>query len=280
MIMITAVVTIMVTAINSTVARYVTWQLSALGNPLYKFIAFHIILFALVLAFFYDRRQGYRNSIDILGSLAQQFQRRSHEGKVNATMTMYREHARKVRLRSILLPTALVLLAVYILSAHLLFFAIITSGSMEPTFKKGDLVLMQDILIRPKVGDIIIFPDPQNSRVGSQPLTITHRIESISGDGIKTKGDNNPYIDSWSVSRKIILGKAIILYQQPLVLKNMGKYFLLDYSAQQYNQEFLAISKTIQNIRALGIMIFFICLALYLILSVRDARTSGHFKNR
>jgi signal peptidase len=280
MIMITAVVTIMVTVINSTVARYVTWQLSALGNPLYKFIAFHIILFALVLAFFYDRRQGYRNSIELLGSLAQQFQRRNHEGKVNATMTMYREHARKVRLRSVLLPTAIVLFAVYILSAHLLFFAIITSGSMEPTFKKGDLVLMQDILIQPKPGDIIIFPDPQNSRVGSQPLTITHRIESISGDGIKTKGDNNPYVDSWSVSRKMVLGKAIVLYRQPLVLKDIGKYFLLDFSAQQYNQEFLAISKTIQNMRALGIMIFFICLALYLVLSVRDARISGHFKNR
>jgi signal peptidase len=280
MIMLTAVVTIMVTVINSTVARYVTWQLSALGNPLYKFIAFHIILFALVLAFFYDRRQGYRRSIEILGSLAQQFQRRGHEGKVNATMAMYREHARKVRLRSVLLPISLVLFAVYILSAHLVFFAIITSGSMEPTFKKGDLVLMQDILIQPKPGDIIIFPDPQNSRVGSQPLTITHRIESISADGIKTKGDNNPYIDSWSVSRKMVLGKAIVLYRQPLVLKDMGKYFLLDFSAQQYNQEFLAISKTIQNMRALGIMIFFICLALYLILSVRDARISGHFKNR
>ncbi len=280
MIMLTAVVTIMVTVINSTVARYVTWQLSVLGNPLYKFIAFHIILFAIVLAFFYDRRQGYRKSIEVLGSLAQQFQRRGHEGKVNATMAMYREHARKVRLRSVLLPISLVLFAVYILSAHLVFFAIITSGSMEPTFKKGDLVLMQDILIQPKPGDIIIFPDPQNSRVGSQPLTITHRIESISADGIKTKGDNNPYVDSWSVSRKIILGKAIVLYRQPLVLKDMGKYFLLDFSAQQYNQEFLAISKTIQNIRALGIMIFFICLALYLILSVRDARISGHFKNR
>jgi signal peptidase len=279
MIMLTAVVTIMVTVINSTVARYVTWQLSTLGNPLYKFIIFHIMLFALVLAFFYDRRQGYRRSIGILGSLAQQFQRRSHEGKLNATMTMYREHARKVRLRSVLLPTALVLFAVYILSAHLLFFAIITSGSMEPTFKKGDLVLMQDILVQPKAGDIIIFPDPQNSRIGSQPLTITHRIENISADGIKTKGDNNPYVDSWSVSRKMILGKAIVLYQQPLVLKDMGKYFLLDFSAQQYNQEFLAISRTIQNMRALGIMIFFICLALYLILSVRDART-WHFKNR
>lgn len=280
MIMLTAVVTIMVTAINYTVARYVTWQLSTLGNPLYKFITFHIILFALVLAFFYDRRQGYRISIEILGSLAQQFQKRSHEGKLNATMTMYREHARKVRLRSVLLPTALVLFAVYILSSHLLFFAIITSDSMDPTFKKGDLVLMQDVLVQPKVGDIIIFPDPQNYRIASQPLTITHRIESISADGIKTKGDNNPYVDSWSVSRKMILGKAIVLYRQPLVLKDLGKYFLLDFSAQQYNQEFLAISKTIQNMRALGIMIFFICLALYLILSVRDARISGHFKNR
>lgn len=44
MIMITAIVTMMVTAIITTVARYVTWQVSVLGVPLqFNILAFIII---------------------------------------------------------------------------------------------------------------------------------------------------------------------------------------------------------------------------------------------
>jgi len=278
MIMITAVVTIMVTVLISTVARYVNWQLSVLGEPLYRFITWHILLFAIALALFYDRRQGYKKSIGLLGYIMQKLRRQSHEGKVNATMGVYREHARKFRLKTVLMPVAITLFVAYMLSAQILFFAIVTSGSMDPTLKKGDLVFMQKILVKPEVGDIIIYQDPTRARVGSQPLTITHRIVEISADTIKTKGDNNPNIDSWSTNRKNILGKAVILNGKPFVLRDVGKYFLQDFTVTEYNAEFLAIAKTIQNLRAMGIMLFFVCIALYLIFSVRDARASKHFK--
>lgn len=278
MIMITAIVTIMVTVIISTVARYVTWQFSVLGIPLYRYIAFHIILLAIALAVFYDRRNGYKRSIEILGYIAQKLKRQKHEGKINATMAMYREHARKFRLRNILMPVALVLFFAYILSAQMFFFAIVTSSSMEPVFKKGDLVVMQNLLVKPAIGDIIIFPDPKTDAVVSRPLTITHRIVEVSGDDIKTQGDNNPYPDRWVVNRKNVLGKAIILGEGPIVLRDVGKYFLLDFTSEQYTSEFLAISKTIQNLRSMGIMIFFVCLILYMVLSVRDLQPSRHLK--
>lgn len=283
MIMITAIVTIMVTVIVSTVARYVTWQFSALGDPLYRYIAFHIMLFAIVIAIYYDRRHGYKRSIEILGHIANRLQRQSQENKVNATMGVYREHARKFKAKTILIPIAIVLFAAYVLSSQMVFFAIVTSGSMQPTFSKGDMVLMQDIMVKPGIGDIIIFSDPlakQSIRVGSKTLTVTHRIVSMEGDKIKTKGDNNPYVDSWTIHKGDIIGKALVLNGQPFVLEDIGKYFLLDFTAQQYTVEFLAIARTIQNMKAMGIMLFFACLALYLILSVRDARTSKHFKYR
>jgi len=151
---------------------------------------------------------------------------------------------------------------------------------MEPTFKKGDLVFMQDILAKPRVGDIIIFQDPKGAIVGNKPVTFTHRVFEISGDKIKTKGDNNPFPDSWYISKNKILGKAIIISNKPLVLKDVGKYFLLDYRNTQYTEEFFAISRTIQNMRTMGIMIFFVCLILYLFLSIRDARHLRHFRNR
>ncbi len=280
MIMITAVATLMVTAIISTVARYVAWQISVLGEPLYRFIIWHLLLLTIALALFYDSRHGFTKSIGIVMHLMEKLQRTAHRDRVNATMAMYNEHAKKFRLRTVLLPVAITIFVAYILSSQLFFFAIVTSGSMEPTLKKGDLVFMQNILVKPNVEDIIIFPDPQGNIVASKPITVTHRIVEITGDVLRTKGDNNPAVDTWKVNKKSILGKAVILNDKPLILKDVGKYFLLDYRTTQYSEEFLAIAKTIQNMRTMGIMIFFVCLVLYLFLSIKDSRPSRHFKSR
>ena len=283
MIMITAIVTIMVSVIVSTVARYVTWQFSVMGSPLYRLVAFHAIVFLIVLAIFYDRRHGYRRSIEILAHIMNRLQRQNEEKKVNVMMGIYREHARKFQYRSILLPIAIVLFSAYILSSKMVFFAIVTSGSMQPTFDRGDMVLMQNIMIRPQVGDIIIFTDPlvkERIKAGTSTLTVTHRIVDISGDNIKTKGDKNQYVDSWTVHKSDLMGKAIALKGEPFVLEYIGNYFFQDYTTTQYSSEFLAIARTIQNMKAFGIMLFFACLALYLILSVRDARMSKHFRYR
>lgn len=278
MIMITAIVTMMVTAIITTVARYVTWQVSVLGAPLYRLIFWHILLFVIVLAIFLESKQGFKKSLNIIGHISRKYQTINRKSKVNYTMNMYRDHAKKFQLRTVLMPIAITLFIAYILSAKLLFFAIVTSGSMEPTFKKGDLVFMQDIFAKPKLGDIIIFQDPERKIVSDRPVTITHRINSITGDTIRTKGDNNPNQDNWKITKKDLLGKAIILNDKPLVLKDIGKYFLLDYKSQEYTAEFLAIATTIQNMRTLGIMIFFVCIGLYLMLSIRESRPNRHFR--
>lgn len=280
MIIITAIVTVMVTAIISTVARYVAWQISVVGEPFYRFIIWHIMLFAIILFVFFDSRQGFKKTITILGTIAQHLNRTSHEEKVNATMHMYREHARKFRLRSVLMPIAMTLFIAYLLSAQLFFFAIVTSGSMEPTFKKGDLVFMQNVLLQPKAGDIIIFPEPSGRIVGSDTVTVTHRIIGVSGGKISTKGDANPIADSWSIDSNKLLGKAITLDNKPIVLKDVGKYFLLDFRTTEYNEEFLAIAKTIQNMRSMGIMVFFVCIVMYLFLSIKEARPARNYRHR
>ena len=280
MIMITAIVTMMVTAIISTVARYVTWQISVVGDPFYRFIIWHILLFSIALAIFLDRRQGFKKSIEIAGYIAQKYNKTNREGKINATMNAYHEHAQKPKLQKILLPIAITLFIAYILSAHLLFFAIVTSGSMEPTFKKGDLVFMQDILLQPKVGDIIIFPDPQKNIVANKPVKVTHRIIDMKWDFIRTKADNNPNADNWKINKKDVIGKAFVIGSKPVVLKDFGRYFLLDFSTDQYTEEYLAIAKTIHNIRTMGLLIFFVCIAMYLFLSIRDSRPLRHMKSR
>ncbi len=274
MIMITAIVTMMVTAIISTVARYVAWQISVVDHPLYQYLLWHILLLAIVIAINQDRKQGFKRIIGIFAYISQRFHRTSKQDRINSTMSTYHAHARKFSYKTILLPVAITLLIAYILSAQLVFFAIVTSGSMEPTLKKGDLVFMQNILVKPEVGDIIIFLDRTGTRVSNRPLTVTHRIVSFDGNYIRTKGDNNPAIDSWTVYKKDLLGEAMLFNNKPIVLKDAGKYFLLDFSATSYTREFMAIATTIQNIRSFGVLIFFTCLFFYVFLSLRDSRQS------
>lgn len=95
------------------------------------------------------------------------------------------------------------------------------SGSMEPTLKIGDLLIIrgglkaEDIHASPNDGDIIIFHNPNNQK----DLPIVHRaIKKVQKDGkwyFITKGDKNPFDDyrtfGWMVSEDHIIGKVIFV---------------------------------------------------------------------
>jgi len=95
------------------------------------------------------------------------------------------------------------------------------SGSMEPTLKIGDLLIIrgglkaEDIHASPQDGDIIIFRNPRNP----DDLPIVHRaIKKIQKDGkwyFVTKGDANPENDTyywgWMVPEDYIIGKVIFV---------------------------------------------------------------------
>jgi len=78
------------------------------------------------------------------------------------------------------------------------------SGSMEPTLKIGDLLIIQgsvtakDIYAHPGNGDIVVFKDPMNP----EGIPIVHRaIDKYQVNGvwyIVTKGDNNAVPDDWA----------------------------------------------------------------------------------
>ena len=102
----------------------------------------------------------------------------------------------------------------------------------------------------------------------------------MKGDIIRTKVDNNPNADNWKINKKDVIGKAFVIGSKPVVLKDFGRYFLLDFRTDQYTEEYLAIAKTIQNMRTIGLLILFVCLAMYLFLSIRDSRPLRHMKSR
>ena len=74
---------------------------------------------------------------------------------------------------------------------------VVKSDSMQPTIKSGDMVIIGSpgSLFTESLapGEIITFERNKN--------LVTHRIVSIEGDTIYTKGDGQEEADPWSVSR-------------------------------------------------------------------------------
>lgn len=87
---------------------------------------------------------------------------------------------------------------------------IVNSGSMEPNINIGSVVAIVPSE-NYKVGEIVTFPDPQQS---NPKKTVTHRIFSINSDesGNKyfaTKGDANDGVDNKLIAESEVIGKYI-----------------------------------------------------------------------
>jgi len=74
--------------------------------------------------------------------------------------------------------------------------------SMTPTFRPGDLLTVAPYHDRPiRAGDVVVFASTVNDD------HVTHRVISVSEDGIKTCGDNiMSQIDPWTLEPGDIVG--------------------------------------------------------------------------
>jgi len=82
------------------------------------------------------------------------------------------------------------------------FFVTVVSGSMEPVFFRGDLIIISKTLDYKK-GEIIAFQ--KNNDI------LIHRIAGETKGGFKTKGDKNNRLDFGVVRKEDIFGKSIIV---------------------------------------------------------------------
>ncbi len=126
-----------------------------------------------------------------------------------------------------LLSYFLILIVGVILALHL---NVVVSGSMEPVFYRGDVVIIENTNFLGfneidaesiKVGDIIIY----DATWFSEP--VIHRIISIQQgpDGKKyfvTKGDNNSNADPGLVSVEQIRARVVTIGNQPMVIPKIG----------------------------------------------------------
>lgn len=80
--------------------------------------------------------------------------------------------------------------------------ATITSGSMWPALKKGDLVLIKGVQDKSEIqlGDIVVYNNPKGFTI--------HRVVKLNEDTLVTKGDANNVNDS-PVGYEEVIGKAL-----------------------------------------------------------------------
>ncbi|MCR8455128.1 MAG: signal peptidase I [Candidatus Korarchaeota archaeon] len=171
------------------------------------------------------------------------------------------------------------ILAIFIYQIHEQYMiSYIKSGSMEPTYNRGDLVIIKRV--DPKeisVGDVIVFRDPRDPSV-----LILHRVVAVKEhDSVRyflTKGDNpdtNPCVDVWGwvrednvigilVARVQFLGYIFLMFDEPsarFLLILLGTLVILTYIAKGF-EEHMQIAPVLQYLKNRRVVI--ICMALLL----------------
>ena len=99
--------------------------------------------------------------------------------------------------------------------------AAITSGSMWPVLKEGDLVFIQGVNSTDlKINDIVVYKNRVNNT-----LTI-HRIVKLDKDTLTTKGDANFSEDS-PAKYEDVIGRAVFIGNSPARIPYLGSVTIL-----------------------------------------------------
>lgn len=149
-----------------------------------------------------------------------------------------------------------------------IFFVAVASESMSPTLNKYDIVLMQNINRDYKIGDIIIFENPNTA------IPVTHRIKSITNEGIQTMGDAVGKTDWWQLKKEDIIGKAILIGEKPIIINKFGRYFIAEERGQTFGPfDYRTYFVFFDTIKLYGYIIAIICILTYIALEIKRIKT-------
>ncbi len=222
-----------------------------------------VTFFLVILAYFLV--SGFR--VGPLERLSLIFEKTQRETRLDEVFEAHKKEAPVTRLAFVLTVLGLLMLLAL---THNLFFAVVTSGSMVPTFHKGDMFLAQAIVIEPEVGDIVMFNRPDIY------LPVAHRIIGLSEDRIYTGGDaSGP--DEWHITEDDIIAEAVLIAGEPIVVPNVGSYFVLEAkelrSIGPYGQEYLFYKNLVTTFKSFALAIIIICIAVYIYLEMGSRRS-------
>lgn len=164
----------------------------------------------------------------------------------------------------------IMLAAVVFLNFKLIMLTVVLSDSMVPEFKRGDMIVTQTLFLKPEVGDIVTF------KADDRTFTISHRVITVNGEFIKTKGDNIAIPDSDRTTQKNIIAKAIQINGHPLVIENLGALFITDYSKEgviyKLGDRFTLLQQLSSTIKAWGFILTIIAILAYILTMVGDTK--------
>ena len=103
---------------------------------------------------------------------------------------------------------------------------VVLSGSMQPTFQAGDVIVTMETPVHSlQVHDVITYWSPDNMK-----SLVTHRIVTIIKDGqglaFQTKGDANEGVDQYVVSSDLVVGRMVLTVPYVGYVASMSHSFL------------------------------------------------------
>lgn len=166
----------------------------------------------------------------------------------------------------VIVPLVIMLVIVAILLNDSVYPAVVTSDSMSPTLNRGDMVMMTKH-VDLQEGDIVLFDRPGLS------YPVLHRVHTIKGDTVITKGDFYPFEDNWEVDRSEVYAEAILVGGKPVVLKGVGTYFIEDYQpGYVYEGEVRYTRVFLTSLKGYAVVIFAVAVGMYIFISIWDVR--------
>nr|CBH37859.1 hypothetical membrane protein [uncultured archaeon] len=239
-------------------------------------IALSAFIAGLFYVFYLAAVKGSESPLRFYNRFERGYREHSRTKRVKEKMTEYRTVS-GVGAPSFLratVPFTLFIAVILILLFKLVFFTAIVSDSMQPTFKKGDLVLMQKIATVPEEGDIIMFEHKDIM------LPITHRAIAVTDEGSRTSGDARGVKDPWLVQNEAVMAKAVQIDGRPIVLKDVGNYFILDTSEMGYDptygSEYTFMKNLFSMLRLYGYVVCAIAILAYVLLSLTERKRRGN----
>ena len=221
--------------------------------------------------FYRSMTKGTKQPLLIYGQILNSRQNHLHNKKVKSKMDDFRIISKEEKnpvFGSVVVIIIFVLI-VFLLLFDVVYLVAVTSNSMKPTFERGDLVLMQSINKEPHVGDIVLFTQKRYL------VPITHRVTFISEDGVRTKGDAaNP--DPFVVPVENIESKAIQVAGKPIVIRDIGEYFILETERQhygKYGQEYSFIKNVFKTIRLYGYALCILAVLGFIYLTFKESKS-------
>jgi signal peptidase len=239
-------------------------------------IAVSAIITGIFYVFYLAVVKGSESPLRLYSRFENGYREHSRNKKVKEKMTEYKTFSgvgQASFLRSVL-PFCLFIAVIIILLFKLVFFTAIVSNSMQPTFKKGDLVLMQKLATVPEEGDIIMFEHK------GIMLPVTHRVIAITDEGSKTGGDARGATDPWLVQNEAIIAKAVQIGGGPIVLEDFGNYFILETSKMgydpRYGSEYTFRKGIFSALQQFGNIVCVIAVMGYVLLTLTERKKRGN----